>query len=146
MKLQYVRLSMWPFQYVPVPVSLSSYSFGDSTSQFITPALLMPALINTQSDGGRGKPGGTGSTQAVMRHFPSLSGGLVPLMGGEDRSLLLAATGLREGEGKLMAAWRDKGEDEERRGGIEVEREKQREREGQGDEREGGIEKDCLPV
>lgn len=59
---------------------------------------------------------------------PSLSGGLVPLMGEEDRTLLLAATGLRGGEGKLMAAWLDKGEDEGRRTGIEVDRVKQRER------------------
>lgn len=51
-------------------------------------------------------------------------------MGGEDRTLLLAATGLRGGEGKLMAASLDKGEDEGKGGGIDVEREKQREREG----------------
>lgn len=106
----------------------------------------MPALINTQSDGGRGKPSDTlssGSDEAS----PSLSGGLVPLMGGEDRPLLFAATGLRVGgEGKLMAAWLDKGEDERRGGGIEVEKVKQREREGERDEREGGSEEDSLPV
>ena len=57
------------------------------------PALLMPGLINTQSDGGRHSEH-SGSDEAS----PSLSGSLVPLMGGEDRALLLAATGLR-GEG-----------------------------------------------
>lgn len=39
-------------------------------------------------------------------------------MGEEDRILLLAAIGLRGGEGKLMAAWLDKGEDEGGRAGI----------------------------
>lgn len=60
-------------------------------------------------------------------------------MGGEDRTLLLAATGLRGREGKLMAAWEHEG----RGGGIEVERGKQ---EKERDEREGGMEKDCSPV
>lgn len=64
--------------------------------------------------------------------FPSLSGGLLPLMGGEDRSPLLAATGLRGGEGKLMAAWLNKGEDEGRAGEMEVEREAKRKRNRKG--------------
>lgn len=67
-------------------------------------------------------------------------------MGGEDRALLFAAIGLRGGEGKLMAAWLDKREDEGRGERIEVDRETRREREGERDEREGGIEEDCLPV
>lgn len=66
---------------------------------------------------------------------PSLSGGLVPLTGEEGRILLWAAIGLRGGEGKLMAAWLDKGEDEGGRAGIEVQREKRKEKEMK--EREG---------
>lgn len=43
-----------------------------------------------------------------------------------------------------MAAWRHEGEDKGSGGGIE--REKQREKEGERNEREGGIEEDWLPV
>ncbi len=66
-------------------------------------------------------------------------------MGGEDRTLLFAATGLRVGaERKLMAAWRDKGEDEGRGGRIEAEKVEQREREGERNER--GRERGGLPA
>lgn len=56
--------------------------------------------LNSQSDGGRGRPGGTASTQAAMRHLHFSAGGLVHLMGEDDGILPLAATGLRGGEGK----------------------------------------------
>lgn len=56
-----------------------------------------------------------GEATAGRQAAPSLRGEPVPLMGEEeeeDRNLLLAATGQRGGEGKLMASWVDKGEDE----------------------------------
>lgn len=52
----------------------------------------------------------------------------------EDRNLLLAAAGQRGGEGKLMAAWVDKGEDEGWQAVPEVDRGKQEGR----DERDEG--------
>lgn len=59
-----------------------------------------PGTLHSQSDGGRRKPGGRASTQAAMRHLHFSAGGLVHLMGEDDRILLLAAIGLRGGEGK----------------------------------------------
>lgn len=55
---------------------------------------------DSQSDGGRGRPGGTAGTQAAKRDLHFSAGGLVHLMREDDGILPLAATGLRGGEGK----------------------------------------------
>lgn len=48
--------------------------------------------------------GGTASTQAA----PSLSGDLVPLMGGGGQDSYVSCHRSKMGEGKLMGAWLDK--------------------------------------
>lgn len=88
---------------ISLPVSPCACQFvklqlrGQRTCQFIMPALPMPALINTQSDGGKRKTRRHSEHSDSDEASPSPSGGLVPLTGGEDRTLLLAATGLRGG-------------------------------------------------
>lgn len=64
------------------------------------------ALIN------RGGDGRSHSQQTGCSISQRGTGTFDGAVGEEDRNLLLAATGQRGGEGKLMAAWLDKGEDE----------------------------------
>lgn len=76
----------------------------------------MPALINTQSDWGRGKPGDTVSTQAVMRHLHLSVGVLVHWWEGRTGFFCLLPqvydVCVCVWRGGLMAAQLDKGEGE----------------------------------
>lgn len=130
MKLRHVRFSAYPLQYL---LSLCLTTASGTAHMSVYHASTPGACAHKYTEWWRER-----RTRRQREHSgsdeasPSLCGGLLPLMGGEDRTLLLAATGLRGREGKLMAAREHEG----RGGGIEVERGKQ-EKEKEMKEREG---------
>lgn len=131
-----VFVSPYPSMFSYLPVCAATALGTARTCRSITPALLIPVLINIKWWRERGSQKGAVSAQPAMRH--RTAGGLPPLMEEEEKILLFAAIGARGGEGETnggTAGWRGRRRETGRCRGW---RREDGRKEGGRDERRGG--------